>query len=117
MKIHRVSVLIGMVVAYVTVGLTQLVQRRTDARIRANMCKFAGHSPFDLATLKSDRNGLGNIAARMRHLGGRGKVQSVLGRGTRVELELLVRVLRGRAQLVDVLPCHRDERGDRGTVC
>jgi signal transduction histidine kinase len=43
---------------------------------------------FDEATLKGDRNGLKNIEARMRHLGGRAMVRSVVAQGTRVELEL-----------------------------
>jgi ligand-binding sensor domain-containing protein/signal transduction histidine kinase len=41
---------------------------------------------FDRNDLKPDRNGLKNIEGRMRHLGGRAAIRSVLNRGTRVEL-------------------------------
>ena len=46
-----------------------------------------GHG-FDMAALKPDRNGVQNIETRMRHLGGRGTIRSIVGRGTRVEMEL-----------------------------
>jgi signal transduction histidine kinase len=39
---------------------------------------------------KPGRNGLKNIQARMQHLNGRGTIHSVVGQGTRVELELLL---------------------------
>lgn len=43
---------------------------------------------FDPATLKTGRNGLKNIEVRMRQLGGKGAVRSIVGQGTQVELEL-----------------------------
>jgi len=43
---------------------------------------------FDAAAVRPDRNGLKNIGVRMEKLGGRGVVRSVVGQGTRVELEL-----------------------------
>ncbi len=43
---------------------------------------------FDAAAIRPGGNGLKNIAARMEQLGGHGAVRSVVGQGTRVELEL-----------------------------